>query len=247
MPIILRENAYRGVNAHLHSALQNEAGGWKVFHSAYLTHLAEVIDAHLPPGYEIGLTKSLQIVEDSATNDDDERDLTALFIHEINAEHEGKIVTWLELLSTSNKPLGQGFLQYSWKRGEYLLSQGVPLVEIDYLHETEPPIRHIPSYPDRQPNAHPYWIAVTDPRLSLEVGETRVYGFNVDEPIPTVDLPLAGSDILTFDFGPPYHQTFAGLSYFRNRADYEQEPPNFDSYTPADQQRIRARMAEVQE
>lgn len=226
MAIILRENAYRGVNAHLHSVLQNESGGWKVFHTAYITHLAEVIDTQLPPGYEVGLTKSLQIAEYHPTPEDEE--LVAVMISQIVTEQRRELVTRIELLSPTNKPPGDGFLQYREKRIA-TLEEGTPLVEIDYLHETPPPIRRIPSYADKQPNAHPYWIAVTDPRPSLELGETRVYGFDVDEPIPTVDLPLAGSDKLTFDFDAPYQQTFASLSYFRNRADYEHEPPNFVS------------------
>ena len=38
MPLHLRENQYRGVNAHLHSALQNEFDAWGVFsRDAYIT------------------------------------------------------------------------------------------------------------------------------------------------------------------------------------------------------------------
>jgi hypothetical protein len=291
MSIILRENAYRGVNAHLHSVLQNESGGWKVFYTAYITVLAQDIDAQLPPGYEVGLTKSLQIAEYHPTTGeritrrpepdvtiydtellryrtslktdsaafaptltlpaietmelDEDLYLTALVIYEVIEDGERKPVTRIELLSPTNKPPGEGFLQYREKRNA-TLEEGTPLVEIDYLHESAPPIRKIPSYRDRQPGAHPYWIAVTDPRPSLEIGETQVFGFDVDEPIPTVEIPLAGSDKLMFDFDAPYQRTFASLSYFRNRSDYEQEPPNFDSYTLTDQQRIHARMTFVQ-
>jgi hypothetical protein len=35
MPVLLRDNPYRGVNAHFNSYAQNEEGGWKSFHTRY--------------------------------------------------------------------------------------------------------------------------------------------------------------------------------------------------------------------
>lgn len=59
-----RKNPYIGVNAHVQSYLQSDSsGGWKMFHNAYLTYIAEALDAQLPPSYEVGMTTSLQIVE----------------------------------------------------------------------------------------------------------------------------------------------------------------------------------------
>src|SRR4051812_33814070 len=111
MVLRFRENKYRGVNAHLHSALQNEPGGWKVFHSKHISDLAEAIDAQLPPGYEVGLTKSLQIVEFHSGSD--ETHLTSLTIRRVVSEsdEEGVPVARIELLSPTNKPPGDGYLQ----------------------------------------------------------------------------------------------------------------------------------------
>ncbi len=287
MAIHLRQNQYRGVNSHLHSTLQHEPGGWKVFHSAHINDLARAIDVQLPPGYEVALEKSLQIVEyhpdtglkvrrrpepdvtiyevdpspkrtsaasSAATptlilpaietiEQDDDLYYAAVVIYDTEANAR-KAVTRIELLSPSNKPPGDGYLQYREKRMA-TLEEGTPLVEIDYLHESASPIKGIPSYPEREPGSNPYYIAVTDTRASLEAGETKVYAFVVDEPIPIVDLPLAGDEFLTFDFNPVYNQTFESLSYFSNRVDYEQEPVGFDSYSEADQQRIKARQAGV--
>jgi hypothetical protein len=288
MAIHLRQNQYRGVNAHLHSALQNEPGGWKVFHSSHINDLARAIDALLPPGYEVALEKSLQIVEyhpdtgvkirrrpepdvtiyevdpseKSSTasfgstavptlilpaietvEQAEELYLTSVIVYRTN-EDERTAVTRIELLSPTNKPPGDGYLQYREKRNA-TLEEGIPLIEIDYLHETPPPIRGVPSYPDREAKSHPYYIAITDTRISLEEGETKVYAFVVDEPIRIVDIPLAGDEILTLDLNPVYNQTYESLSYFSNRVDYEQEPMRFETYSEADQQRIKARMAAV--
>jgi hypothetical protein len=288
MTIHLRQNQYLGVNAHLHSALQNEPGGWKVFHSAHINDLARAIDAKLPPGYEVALEKSLQIVEYhpdtgvrvrrrpepdvtiyevdpsarsaissfgsaavptlilpaiETVEHDEELYLTSVLIYGAN-ESERKAVTRIELLSPTNKPPGDGYLQYREKRNA-TLEAGTPLIEIDYLHETPSPIKGIPSYPDREAKSYPYYFAITDTRVSLEEGETRVFAFAVDEAIRILDIPLAGDEILTLDLNPVYNQTFESLSYFSNRVDYEQQPVRFDTYSEADQQRIRARMAEV--
>jgi hypothetical protein len=61
MPIHLRDNQYRGVNAHLQSFLQTPGKGWEMFHAAHITHLTDVIDALLPDGYYVLNEKSLQL------------------------------------------------------------------------------------------------------------------------------------------------------------------------------------------
>lgn len=61
MAVHRRENQYQGVNAHLHSFLQNEPGGWESFHNAHITNLTEVIDTLLPEGYYALNEKSLQL------------------------------------------------------------------------------------------------------------------------------------------------------------------------------------------
>jgi hypothetical protein len=57
-----------------------------------------------------------------------------------------------------------------------------------------------------------------------------------------LDIPLKNDAVLRFDFGAVYSRTFASLSYFSNRVDYETEPDAFETYTQADQKRIRERM-----
>jgi hypothetical protein len=154
-------------------------------------------------------------------------------------------VTWIEVLSPTNKAQGTGAAQYEEKRIKVLQS-GLVLVEIDYLHETLSPISKLPSYPDREPNAYPYTIAVTDPRPTLQTGTLRVYGFRVDEPIPTIPIPLAlGDKPVRINLDKVYQQSFEGVSAFSYRVDYEQLPPAFETYDDTDQQRIRVRMQAV--
>ncbi|MBC8099265.1 MAG: hypothetical protein H7Y11_07460, partial [Armatimonadetes bacterium] len=52
MPIHLKHNPYKGINAHLHSDFQN-TDGWSGFHLMNLGHLLEAIDTQLPPGYVV--------------------------------------------------------------------------------------------------------------------------------------------------------------------------------------------------
>lgn len=173
---------------------------------------------------------------------DDEVYLTGIMIYRIVEEDERVPVTRIEVLSPTNKPPGDGYIQYAEKR-DATLAQQMPLIEVDFLHESRPVPRHVPSYPDGQPESYPCSIYVTDTRAGLDIGTTKVYGFNVDEAVPLIDIPLAGEEKLTFDFAPPYNRVYEQLSYFRNRVDYAKEPLGFETYSQADRERIRTRMA----
>ena len=293
MPTYLRDNQYKGVNAHLHSNLQNDTDAWSVFHGTHITLLALEIDALLPPGYiaepERGLqikpyhpvtgeeirterTKrrkpDISIYETGAPTEsttalsgtvtaptleaaaiesltlDEEAFLTAVAIRRVEENNIGRAVTWLELLSPTNKLGGTGYHQYLEGR-ENTLRSGIALVELDYLHQSAPVIGRIPSYPDGEQRAYAYYIAVTDPRPNLREGRLRVYGFGVDAPMPVIALPLADDDTFTLDFGKVYHQTYASLSAFSRRVDYEREPERFDTYSTEDQARIQQVMQAV--
>jgi hypothetical protein len=64
--------------------------------------------------------------------------------------------------------------------------------------------------------------------------------------MPRVSIPLAGEDSITLNLGTVYNLTFARNRYYGLVAtDYAQLPARFETYTPADQERIRARMAAV--
>jgi hypothetical protein len=174
----------------------------------------------------------------------DESLVDAVVIYQQQSGHGlwGKAVTRIELLSPSNKRGGSNFPHYRIKRLE-CLKEGIPLIEIDYLHESISPIPQSPSYPT-QSDSHAYYIAVTDPRHDPSQVITRAYGFDVDYALPTITIPLGGEDEMPFDFGEPYQRAYELGPWFAV-VDYEQEPVRFDTYREDDQQRIRARMQAV--
>ncbi|MFN8375191.1 MAG: DUF4058 family protein [Anaerolineae bacterium] len=293
MPIRARKNLYNGINAHLHSHLQHESGGWEVFHASHIIDLGRAIDALLPPGYLVDPEKGLQIrafdthtgnpitvsprrprpdVTIYRTNEpiakttasampasvptlvapaidalppDDDLYLTALVIYQVVMDGERKPVTWLELLSPTNKPFEDGFWQYSAKRAA-TLKAGVSLVEIDYIHETRSPVLWLPVYP-QDAEAAPYRVIVTDPHPNLEDGRMTLHAFHVDEPIPVIFVPLLDGDGFVLDLHSVYNQTFESFASFGARVDYEHLPQKFEAYNATDQQRIQARIKNVQE
>jgi hypothetical protein len=286
MAIHTRENLYRGVNAHLHSYLQQE-GDWSVFHGEHITHLREALQTLLPieTGYVVLAEKSLQYLRDDLVTSDitaartvvdigvyrpflsgeDVRaqvvttpgatvslvqtlihpeNVRAVVVYQLDSQSRfGKPVTRIELLSPANKPPGSHYGSYLEKREETLIS-GINLVEVDYLHQRRFPLKIVPSYPARQPQAYPYVIAVSSPHPSLEQGQTAFYGFRVDDPIPPIAIPLLGDDRVILDLNAVYNHTFAAnTAYGMLIVDYAELPPGFDTYDTIDQQRIQARMA----
>lgn len=182
-----------------------------------------------------------------ATLEDEDDYLTGVVIYEIEkGVLPGKPVTRIEVLSPGNKPPQSNYRQYMAKRLQTLRS-GLTLVELDYLHETRPVINLLPSYPAGDEGAAPYTIVVSDPHPVPEEGRIALYDFGVDDPIPSVSIPLAGKDSTTLDFGAIYSDLFESVRVYKIIVDYEQEPVHFERYTDADQQRIRRRMKEIKE
>ncbi|HVU13574.1 MAG TPA: DUF4058 family protein [Phototrophicaceae bacterium] len=147
----------------------------------------------------------------------------------------GRVVARIELLSPTNKPDYSGYDGYRTGRNEALFSF-VPLIELDYLHET--------LLPYNAPRTKAYAIIVSDPRPSVDAGRAKLYDFDLDEPFPVVNIPLAGDDQLTFDFGKVYQHTFE-RGRWGTYCDYSSPPARFGTYSPADQERIRAVMQRV--
>jgi Protein of unknown function (DUF4058) len=284
MSIHLRENQYRGVNAHLQSHFQSE-GGWEMFHAAHITHLAEKLDTLLPEGYYALNEKSLQLsamdfesgdIKHSRMRPDitilreafpdptdrspqsgtpfatlplirialEDDPLDAVLIYQEDDANTVTLVTRLEVLSPTNKPPGSHYRQYLRKRNDTLNAR-INLVEVDYLHETRLPTTLLPIYPYEVDSA-PYLILVNRPSGKKADEKTLAYQFSVDSDIPIIDIPLAGKEVLPLDMNPIYNQTFASNRYYGIKlVDYSELPVRFDSYSPADQQRIRERMTAI--
>jgi hypothetical protein len=197
-----------------------------------------------PSGASITTTPTLTLSPEPI--DDPEDYFTAAVIYEIGKESGiDKAVTRIELLSPSNKPSGSGYGLYREKRVITLVNK-IVMVEIDYLHESPPANDLIPNYVKRAPHSYPYSVSVTEPRPSLREGELRIYGFDVDAPMPIIDIPLSGEDVVTVDFGKVYDQTYGSLGFYSYRVDYAQHPVYFETYADEDQARIEVRMNAVQ-
>lgn len=195
---------------------------------------------HSAPPLSGGVAPTLTVSVAETMLLDDTRYATAVMIYRREGGILGVPVTRIELLSPTNKR-GKGRKIYAEKR-ELALRDGLPLIELDYLHETPPPIRGIPNYRRGDASAHPYWIVISDPRPSLAAGTTAFYGFNVDEIIPTLNIPLLDDEHFALDFNVVYHQTFESLPAYSQRVDYERLPEKFDTYSAVDQTAVRERM-----
>jgi hypothetical protein len=173
---------------------------------------------------------------------EDEMYYMALVIYRLD-DGGSNPVRRIELLSPTNKPPGPGHILYREKRLA-TFKEEIRLIELDYLHERRSPINGVPAYP-KHPKSFPYYIAVTDPRPGLEKAMTDIYGFGVNEPIPTINIPLSGAEYLTFDFNAPYQRTFESMSHFQDQSDYSRLPVNVEAYSEADRQQIEAVMKQA--
>lgn len=229
MPIRSLKNQYRGINPHLHSFWQAEHK-WHRFHNVYATALMQSLNIALyPMGYIAEIEDSLQIcrlgeglprqpqavAELIKTDENFEHQYSAIVI---SNRSDGFPVTWMEVLSPTNKGTTDDAITYLAKR-RMLLNQGLVFVEIDFLHETPPTF---PPLLDYRRGGHAYRIVTLDPRPTLADGITYIAEFDVDTPIPA-------------------------LTFYGSRVDYSELPLRFNRYSEADQLRIVNRMLTILE
>jgi hypothetical protein len=174
-------------------------------------------------------------------DDEDAVSFSAVVIHEVLPDGVlGRPITQIEILSSTNKS-GEGGHIYRQKR--YIaLNTGLALVEIDLLHETPPVIRGIPDYP-HQPGSAPYRVIVSIPTPTFQYGVASTYLFVVDEPLPTIALPLGAAGDMPLALEPIYQRVFDSLTTYRLLSDLSKPPLNFDRYSQTDQARITRVMA----
>lgn len=177
--------------------------------------------------------------------EDSDHPYYAIAIYERLVNAADRPVAWIELLSPSNKGRSLDAYTYRAKRTE-LLRNGLVFVEIDYLHESPPTFERLADYSVQAKAAHPYRIVVLDPRPNFHVGPVFLHEFGVDQAIPTVTIPLIGTDQLAFDFEAAYQKTFTDALYGYD-LDYRQLPLNFQRYSQGDQQHIAAKMVAILE
>lgn len=171
-----------------------------------------------------------------------DEEINAAVIYRVDGDTR-RLVLRIELLSPANKVGGSYHKLYEYSRYE-TLTGGIPLLEIDYLHETHSPIRTMPRYPHHA-RAYPYHITLSDPRLPPNQKTVRSVGFRVNQPIPRLVVPLEERDTVAMAFGEVYRDTFLH-GRWGDDVDYAVEPPRMETYREDDQATIRAVMGEVQ-
>jgi len=168
--------------------------------------------------------------------------MNAVVIYElVDGKAPGKPVTRIELLSPGNKPGGSHHVQYLSKRQETLES-GLSLVELDYLHESNPVLMQLPNYSKGEADSYPYYILISTPND----GRMRAYGTGVMDVLPKLAIPLKQNESVLLDFNKIYQSTFSSRRFFSMLADYEQLPINFHKYHEADQEAIQQQLKSIQ-
>jgi Protein of unknown function (DUF4058) len=188
------------------------------------------------------MTPALAMLED---DDIAEKPYNALAIYDLRLKPgaKGDPVAWIELLSPSNKPGGRDAGPYQGKR-DMLLRSGIVFVELDYLNESPPTFGNL-LLKAHVEDTYPYHVLIVDPRPDIRDGQAMVKGFHVDDPLPTLPIPLSAGERLTFDFGPAYRKTFEEMLYGLESVDYRDLPLHFDRYHAFDQARIYNRLIAV--
>jgi len=173
----------------------------------------------------------------------EEKPLTALVIY-----REGSTqmlpVTRIELLSPANKSGGSHYRSYMTKRTSTLAAD-IRLIEIDLLHEQPPLLEVIPDYRTGEPDSYPYHVLVSNPSPSSnQKGKTLVYGWYVQDRLPTIPIPLFEDDQIVADLNPLYQET-VNERFLQAVVDYNELPEKFDTYQERDQQFIREKIAQI--
>lgn len=178
---------------------------------------------------------SMTIDLDYLSSPDD--DIRALVIYKFMGSIENSTpVTRIELLSPANKPPSSYYATYIKKR-EASLWAGLNLVEIDFLHQTQPILPHIPRYPS-MPNSTPYYVIVTDPHIRDSKGKVEIYQIGLLDPLPKFYVPLDGDDKFILDLGRAYQSVYDNsrlLQQLGNPASGLKYP---EVYSPDDRARL---------
>lgn len=241
MPLKTSRNEYNGLNAHLMGYLMDHSDLWESFHTEHIAQIQRAVSMQLPDGFYARVIKSLQTGELALY----EEMLTCVMIYQLShSERPGakdRPVLRIEIMSAASKQPGSSYTKYTFRRRN-LLEFGVSLLEIDYLHHIRPIISSVPSYALGFPDTKPYHIILTDPRPSLQDAKQEIYSWGVDEAIPALNLVLDEGQSISFDLGATYDCAYNESRLYPQLVDYAVLPDAFESFTPDDQKRIRARM-----
>jgi hypothetical protein len=190
--------------------------------------------AHVPVATLSAPTTQTFLFED--VFDEADTNMTAIVIRK---RDDAQPVTWIELLSPTNKSPYRHFAEYLSKRtGVY--TAGVSFVEVDFIHTQPPAFSRLADYSSQAVNASPFYIGVFEPRPSVKKGQISIYNFGVADKIPTIPIPLADEETYIFDFNVPYQKMFDDALY---GLDIDYTADSIQHYHPADRDYILKRIA----
>ncbi|MDX2139764.1 MAG: DUF4058 family protein [Chloroflexota bacterium] len=179
--------------------------------------------ATLTPTWRVSLREAMALVPQPRA---------VLIYQTLDQSKTGRVVARIELLSPTNKPGGRHGQSYAVKRMT-ALETGIPLVEIDYLHETPSLSPKSERYPTMK-GSYPYTILVSDPRPDWGTGEIQAFSFRVSEPIALFPLPLDKDESIAVNLNGVYRQTLEAGAW-TDSVDYMQPPERFETYSAEDQ------------
>ncbi|MFQ4138753.1 DUF4058 family protein [Nodosilinea sp. PGN35] len=202
-------NPFPGMNPYL-----EQPGLWPQVHNRLIVALADVITPKVAPKYRVSIEERVYTTTDplppvgiadvalAQRGEELQRseataqltvprrvqvplpvELTERFL-EVRLVQTNLLVCVIEVLSPTNKRVGEGRTAYEAKR-QKILASATHLVEIDLLRG-EPPL------PLGDPDRKPYSILVS---RSGDRPNAELYEFDLPDPIPCFPVPLQADDI----------------------------------------------------
>lgn len=157
----------------------------------------------------------------------------------IRKRGQNKPITWIELLSPTNKLPNHVFYDYQFKRDD-IVKSGICYIELDFIHTQPPTSQKITQY---QQGGFPFHGIVMIPRPTIQEGHILLYHFGIADKIPTITIPLDGEDTHLFDFNMVYQKIFLEASYGLT-IDYADL--SLKTYSDSDREYIRQRISSLQ-
>jgi Protein of unknown function (DUF4058) len=158
---------------------------WPEVHHLLISILAETLNPQILPKYRVAVKKRVATptVVPMTVSLPMPIEIKEGYL-EVREVATKQVVTVIEVLSPANKRAGRGYDSYVAKRQDILASQ-THLIEIDLLRGGT-----AMSYRGNVPNYH-YRLLIS---RSHARPKADLYGFNVQDPIPTFAVPLQNQD-----------------------------------------------------
>ncbi len=233
---------FPGMNPYLENPVL-----WSELHHRLISAIADEIEPNIPPQYRVGIEQRTYLSDDSdsvlvgipdvtifskqslpkphstTTQTSTSEGITVTMpmpenvtesYLEIREVGTGFVITTIEILSPKNKRAGEGKKAYELKRRQVLASLS-HLIEIDLLRGGKPMsiLEEVP---------------ITDYRIVVSKSQVRpqatLYGFNVQDKIPTFTLPLQPGDTEPIlDLQSLLNKIYTRARFYLS-IDYNQEP-----------------------